>query len=1128
MHEVSAEFIRDFSGLAVTFSRPVLEVVDNCSEYFKAQTLAMLGIQAMCSWDKEDRLVVVFGENPDFNIRTLLMYPVVTYGSNCESEEIDLQVVLNVGFLPRPKVSLAVPATFSVGCGNDALVIQALTDEDLFYFSFETEPKRIELERFLNGLNGKILVVPENELLTTNLTVVISVTNNLNVTSHVAKQVEITNEKHLTVYIDTGSKLQITTSQSYSISGIVQFGTCFIHEKLVYSWKSIQSPGQPHKEALEIESKSRGSNKLSIPKNSLKAGNIYLFRFEVQNDRKFTFAQVEITVISSKLIARIDRSSSSFPVNEKLVLSAESSFDPDDDSSILKFEWSCSMLTSTCLDSQGKPLITSNKSPKLIIGSTRLKVNSTYMFTVKVSKGDRISRDSIFITGSDSHSFVEIDQILEEVDVGRDLFIYPRYFISANDCSFNWQSLSGTPAVKTMSRLNDPYLIIGKNEMVNGQTYTFKLAGNCQNDFFDSEVSWFTDSPPECSKLSVKSEGNSVSIVTSCIDKSGNSPLSYVYGVFFSKKFIPLKVVHSPSMLLHLKNGNWTVYVDVCDQLKVCRRTSQSVEVLGRKLTEDQHFYQIMKYYPDSIPLGILNSVDTFNDENLKEAFEDLKKYFESQELDLIYMKMAIEAVELLTFSNKSHFMTYFQDDIIALLHKIAGKIKYVDDEVMEYVIGLFSEHEVLEYDKVSALIHQLSGKWKTEMPPGQFNKITNVVQLTRHRFVGHDPSQVYNSSYAKVTNLVLEGNPAKVYDLVIIFYPADPFPVVDINYYSIGEYKSFTYKIKGARDEISIEIVKPFSIWFFVEETGNFKCQQLRGGAWINEGCEIVNITDGLVEIASWHLSTFRIVKSKSTDRGIVALIVNISMIAACLVLTSVFCVADKSKANYIQAPFVPDSPDSPRNEPQEVNYDEQKKKEVYEGRDSAPHLTLASSIESLKPYKPPVIIYHPWFNLIYTQNGERRAASTLHMFSVLFGEFLAVAVLFNPNLYEVFDENDQFTGFSKSQIIVSVVLFLVIQGVSILLVYLNQVNDFTITKKYLGMSISALFIVACSGISLIFAYSYPHKYGLYWVGTYLIVVVGELAIFQNLYWLAHYKFSLKWADLSTTRNMRVFTTES
>ena len=101
-------------------------------------------------------------------------------------------------------------------------------------------------------------------------------------------------------------------------------------------------------------------------------------------------------------------------------------------------------------------------------------------------------------------------------------------------------------------------------------------------------------------------------------------------------------------------------------------------------------------------------------------------------------------------------------------------------------------------------------------------------------------------------------------------------------------------------------------------------------------------------------------------------------------------------------------------------------------------------------------------------------------------------------------------------------------VQIVSVLLVYLNQVNDFTITKKYLGMTISSIFIVVCSGTSLILAYSYPQKCSLYWVYAYLAVVFGEVAIFQNLYWLIYYKISPKYGDISVTRNMRVFTTES
>ena len=1126
--DIQVDYIRDYSGLALTFSRPVVDPIDNCGQYFKIETLAMIGLTALCSWDKDDKLIVVYGENPDFNIKTLRMYPIISYGSNCSSVEVEPEVKIQMNYLPRPHISLSSPATFSLSCENNVLVIQALTDEEIYSFSFDTKPKLIKLELFLMGLTGKVLVVPESYLGETNLTVIASVTNKLNVTDHVIRVIRITNEHHLTVTIDTGSKLKLRTSHSHSVNGIVQFGSCFKHETLVYAWKYIPTSGQVDNEAVDIEDKARGSNKLFIPKNSLKAGKTYLFRFEVKNDKKFTYSEVQIQMVSSKLVALIDRSSSSAPINERLVLSAEASYDPDDPQSILKYEWTCSMLTSPCNDVAGRPLITSQKSSRLEIGSNRLSLGKTYMFTIKVSKGNRISRDSIFITASGSHSYAKIPQIIDEVNVGQDLYIYPKYIVPSNSCSFTWKHVVG-PAVKTYSKANDAYLIINKDNMLAGQTYVFNVTGLCDGTEFFALPTWFTNNPPVCSGISFETEGNTLSIITECSDGELNdSPLIYIYGIVREKRFVPLRAVHSPSMIFYLNTGTWEIFVDVCDEFKHCTRKQKQVEIKGRKLQEDEHFYNLMRYYPDSIPLAILNSADSFNKENFKEAFADLKKYFEKQSLELVHMKMAIEVLEILTYSNQTHFMFEFQGEIVDLLMFIAERIDGVDDEVMTYVIELFSEHKVKEYEKVSNLIHQLSGKWQTKMPPGELVEINNKLELKRHRFVGHDSSRIYSSEYGTISNMVLEGKPTRVYDLVILAYPSSPSAVIDINYYAIGEYSYYSFEIQEARKEISIDIRSPFLINFLINEPGSYKCQQLRGSQWINEGCEIKNQTDKSILVETWHVSTYRIVRTKSTQRGITALIVDISMIAICLMLTSIFCITDKTKANYIQAPFVPDSPESPRNYVPENNPEEEQKKEEFDSRDPTKKLTVASSIDSFRSVQIPAILYHPWFNIIASQNGERRAASTLHMFAVLFGEFLAVGALYNPGLYEVFDENDKFRWFGVGQIVVMSIGVVLVQMVSVLLTYLNQVNDFTITKKYLGMTISSILIVFCSGLSLIFAYSYPHKYSLFWVLSFLVVVFFEVSVAQNLLWLVHYNLSSRIVDTSITRNIRVFTTES
>ena len=1120
--DIQVEFIRDYSGLSLSFSKPVQSPINNCNQYFKVETLSMLGSEALCSWFKDDKLIVIFGENPDFNLRTLLLYPIISYGSDCSTIEIEPQVKVPTKYLPRPHVSISSPATFSLACGNDLLVIQVLTNEENFSFSFETKPKIARLELYLQELTGKILVVPESYLAETNLTVVATVTNKLNVSDHVIRVIKITKEHHLTVAVDTGSKLKLTTSQSYSINGVVQFGTCFSHENLVYAWKFIPATGQIEKEALEIEDKARGSNKLFIPKNLLKARKTYIFRFEVKNDLKFSFSDVQVQVVSSKLVAVIDRSSSSVPASQRLVLSAEASFDPDDLSSVLSFEWTCSMFTSPCYDIAGKALVSNQKSSKLVIGTHNLALGKTYLFTVTVSKDHRISRDSIFITGSSSHNYIKIVKIIENVNIAQDLFIYPQYFISSDSCSFQWKHLSG-PAVKVQSMPNDTYLIIRKNEMVAGQTYEFNLTASCEENDFFALVSWFTNYPPVCSGISFETEGNTLAVIAECSDGQLNdSPLRYVYGVVRENRFVPLRVVHSPSMVFYLKTGSWRVFVDVCDEFKQCTRFVRDVEVKGRKLEENDNFYSLMKIYPDSVPLAIVNSAESFNRENFKEAFGDLKKYLGKQSLDLVYMKMAIEVLEVLTYSNQSQFMTEFQEDIVDFLMHAAKGIDEVDDEVMKYIIELFSEHEVQEYEKVSNLIHELSGKWSTKSPPDNPITIKSGVQFTRHRFVGHDPSRIYFSDYGTITNMVLEGKQTQVYDLVIIVYASTPSAVIDINYYAVGEYNFYTYSIHEARKEISIDIKSPFFITFLIDKAGSYICQQLRANRWINEGCEIVNQTDKSVTIETWHVSTYRVIRTKSTEHGVVALVVDITMIALCLILTSLFCIIDKSKGNFIQAPFVPDSVDSPR------SYNSEPKQSVYESTDPINKLTVASSIESLKPIKVPVLLYHPWFNIFQSQNGERRAASTFHMFTVLFCEFLAVGLLFNPDLHQIFDENDKFQDFSLIQITLMSSLMIFVQLVSILLTYLNQVDDFTITKKYLAMTISSILIVFSSGLSLIFAYTYPHKYSLFWVLSFAVVVFLEVSVVQNLIWLLNYKASAIRFIASTTRGIRVFTTEA
>ena len=1125
--DVDIRFIHDFTGISLSFLKPMPTKISKCSYYFKTDTLAMIGLGALCSWNEINQLIVIFGENADFNIRTISLNSLVAHGSNCSSVSKDLTVKVSMEFLSKPFVSISSPMKFSLGCKNEVLTIQGITEEKNYKFEFKTNPVKSDLENYLNEKQGKILIIPESILEKTVINATFTATNRLGISDHVTHLIEITNEKTLSVYIDVGSKLKISSSQEYSVQGIVQQTDCFSHDSLEYSWHYVEIKGSVSKSATDLVKNSKSHSILNIKPGSLPAGRRYLFKFHVTNNKVLATSDIEITVVESPLVAIIDRSTSSTPFTEPLVLSAAYSYAPEDVDAVLNFDWDCISYDSDCVDLNNQTLLTTNHDPVLEISGYRMKKDTEYLFSVKVTKDKRVSKDFVLITPLDSAGHIKIRSNVGTVNPARDYYVYPEFFISSAECKMKWTQLGG-PAVKPKSMLNKPYLIIGGNEMLEGRRYSFRLNASCENKTMFADSTFYTNTGPDCSELNPVVSGDTVNLLTRCSDGDFNDfPLYYIYGVYKDQHYIPLKVVHSPSTTLNLIPGNWTVYAEVCDSLHTCKKLQKSVHIPGRALEASAHLYKTQKNYPGSVPLAILNSASTFNQDNFKEAFDDLKAYIKSMNLDLVHFKMAIECLEILTYSNKTHFFHNYQGDIVKFLSYIGENVKRIDDEAMKYIVDLFSEHRITEHALISKMFSEFSEKWSYNMPPGSFKTIGSKVELVRHRFTGKDSSKTYNFESESVAEVNLEGDPSKIYDLLLVSYPGKSSSIVNIMHYVVGIYHDYTIEFFDSDKEISLDLNSPFYIEFKLDTPGNYKCQQLRGEMWIDEGCTITNQSDTYLTVVTWHVSAYRLVKTQNTERGYSALIAEGIMLFICLSSVIILCIVDKEKNNYIQAAFVPDTPDSPRNSDKDVNEIDITKRGSVQSPGSV--LRSGTGLENYRTVQYPTILYHPWLSIVFRQNGERRAFSVLHLFAVLFTEFLATGLLFNNKIHSVFDENDGFVGFSKAQVIFFVSGLTLAQMLSGLLTNLNQINDFTITKKYSGMGLTAILITFTAGVSLLFAFTYPAKYSFAWTIVFLIVALVDLVVFASIHWLINYKFmKANMDETSISRNMRVFTTET
>ena len=1108
---VKTEFIQDFAGLSLTFDLPILDRQNNCEKYFKLTALALLGKGASCSWDQANRLIVSLGKNPDFWMEELEMLPIVAYGSDCSSDPSDFIIPLATASIPFPVISIAAPNYYSIGCENEVLVIRLITEEYFFNFTVSTDPKVKSIEDLAASFRGqKTLYFPDDVLIPVNLNVTFSSTGFFGRTSSVSKIVVVTREKKLSVSIDAGSHVRIYSGQTFSVRGILPQSRCIDYETVNFNWVPLEPTASL--EYLDIDQVLKFSKLtyvLLIKAGSLKAGRSYVFRFEVFDKQSAAYSDIQIDVVDSPLVVILSRSDSTFSTKENFILSASSSYNPGRKTSALSFEWECMEESRSCLDVSGSPLLDDLNYDNIHISAYRMTPNTVYAFTVRVSYESLSQSRSVLITAIDSQGSILTPSVPSSINSQLEFSVFPGFQNLNQEVSFKWAQVQG-PALDPLSDPKAPYIVFKANSMLNGHNYLFRLKGTTGNSTIYSDLSWTSDLGPECKNLEAIVVGNSVTLSIDCFDGDfADFPLYYVYGLRNGESFIPLKVVHSPYCTLKLKPGNWNLFVYACDNLQNCIKKAANATVKGRDLqeAEDLKQYKLEKVFPDNIPLAIFNSLDYFNKENFLQAFEDLSLYIKSQELDLIHLKMAIEALEILTKSDRAHFYSVHQEEIVKFLADIVKELEYIDEEAMKYIITLFSEHKVNDYHLVSDLISKFSEKWVFNMPPGDFRSIINRISIVRHRFIGHDLRKLYELGPIKVSELVLEGDPHKIYDLLLIVYPSTPTSTLEINYYHVGSYNAFNINFEQAVKQVQIDLLQPFTVLFNLDHPGDFSCVQLKGPKWVNEGCKLSNSSQTSVSMTSWHVSTFKVVNSSSTKRGYFSLVTELVLLALTIFAVTLFCVKDKTDGQLLAGPFEVESPRSKH------KFDQDSPNKLPE-----------------KHQKSLEILFHPSLNIFIRQEADRRPASVLYLSSVLFAEFLSIGGMFNNKFNDIFDSDGKFVGFSKAQLTTGCVGILFAQFLSIGVTCLNQANDFSYTKRYLGMAVSTLVIMFGSGIGIVFSLTYPEIYSMYWTFVFGGVALVEMLVVQNVLWLVVSKtFKAKInANINLrSRNVRVFTSE-
>ncbi|XP_073443983.1 polycystin-1-like [Dendrobates tinctorius] len=253
--------------------------------------------------------------------------------------------------------------------------------------------------------------------------------------------------------------------------------------KIIYQWQVYR---RSDNQAISLPTIDKSNALLTIPGHSLDTG-MYWLRFTIT--LQGTLLTKDIThifeVTHSLLVAQIHGGSKMiWPAETDLTLDGSKSYDPDQDDSIMKYEWSSEPNTEdrSCFLNflPGLPTIT-------IIWS-KLCVNISYSFTLTILKPGRTpatARQTVFIrTGSVFPVFVQClscnlfpsTYISNRIPV----ILYGECDKCDNDTVFRWSAVDsyGNPLTldkNTTTTSSSQRLVIQKGVLQDTQGYTFTL-----------------------------------------------------------------------------------------------------------------------------------------------------------------------------------------------------------------------------------------------------------------------------------------------------------------------------------------------------------------------------------------------------------------------------------------------------------------------------------------------------------------------------------------------------------------------------------------------------------------------------------------------------------------------------
>ncbi|OMJ76190.1 hypothetical protein SteCoe_24485 [Stentor coeruleus] len=671
--------------------------------------------------------------------------------------------------------------------------------------------------------------------------------------------------------------------------------------QISYNWKCNEQLNQCFDSIGKTLEFNKNIPQLFVSKDKLRDNAEYIFTLTANTINKNNSEEIQFYVENSTLIIVFDKDSGNFSNNEDLIVTALA-IDINSPDALFSYEWDCHEVNQQCKNNIEEVLEFNKNTQTLFVSRFALRINAHYIFIVKANDSNRtVSKNIEFDIRNSTQMFLSIqyegDKNYENAvfyAVVKDIKNFTFYW------SFNPQLLGVIPIYNSFISIPRKYLQI--NTDYNISLNALAILGNQLTSYYILTQ----PKTPTCSNLEVSfNETKWIVSVNSCT--SENPKLLYQFGCITNTSLTLWFTIES------YINSSYILIPSNCQNIlaKICNGLSCTIII--NSIPDGIRFYEdlLTEFYKDIsgkiiTPNAVLYYAPMITTQiQYKILILEMKGFFRMQKPSKSAGDVFISCMNYMILNNE--FVLENEKIIKNLLEFIVSTYNtfLTSSQLLVIFDWLGNLTSILDFNSLSNMIQKtISIYFKTALPGDDPLILNSDLSLYAARVLAGTLENLNISAgenSLKILNtIVIDSN--TIYDVVYMVYPQTTSDIkFEISFYTSGSYQDNILSLTIPKITVLDSTTISTSISGDFSSSKSYKCAYLQASlTWIENGCEILELSNKNVILSISHQSTFKVFNMVTTGpckTGFGPIIITCSWLFFGIFSLIIFTIIDKNQ---------------------------------------------------------------------------------------------------------------------------------------------------------------------------------------------------------------------------------------